>query len=253
MYSINILTIDGIPEVSAGTDLGRLIAQKLRIQQLSVESSDVIVVAQKVVSKAEGRFVELANVVVSERARELADLTGKDPRLVEVILTESLDVVRARRGLLIVRHRLGFVMAQAGVDRSNVPGKDRVLLLPRNPDASAAALMENFRIEFGLDHGPGIIISDSFGRPWRQGTTNIALGVAGVPALWDRRGEKDRDGRTMESSQVAWADAIAAAAGMVMGECAEGIPVVLIRGLPRPPGDGSGATLIRPIEDDVFR
>jgi coenzyme F420-0:L-glutamate ligase/coenzyme F420-1:gamma-L-glutamate ligase len=214
----------------------------------------VLVVAQKVVSKAEGRFVDLRGVAPSPRAIELAQLTGKDARLVEVILQESRAVVRAAPNVLIVRHRLGFVMANAGVDRSNVdsaPGEERVLLLPRDPDAAAAQLRERL-LAAGLEP-LGVIVSDSFGRPWRNGIVNVALGVAGLPALIDRRGEIDRHGRTLEMTQVALADAIAAGAGLAMGEAAEGIPAVLVRGLNWQAAARDGRALLRPEQEDLFR
>jgi coenzyme F420-0:L-glutamate ligase / coenzyme F420-1:gamma-L-glutamate ligase len=203
------------------------------------------------VSKAEGCFRDLATVRVSERTRELATITGKDARLVEVVLSESVEVLRARRDMLIVRHRLGFVIAQAGVDRSNVPGKDRVLLLPSDPDRSARTIRATVARILGI--APGVIVSDSFGRPWRVGTTNGAIGAAGVPELWDRRGERDREGRVLEVTKVAWADAVAGAAGIVMGEVREGIPAVMVRGLvPRGP-ERPAAALVRPSEEDWFR
>jgi coenzyme F420-0:L-glutamate ligase/coenzyme F420-1:gamma-L-glutamate ligase len=207
-------------------------------------------VAQKVVSKAEGRFLTLSELRPSPRARELAALTGKDERLVEAILTESTAVLRARPGVIITRHRLGFVMAQAGVDQSNVPGRERVLLLPEDPDRSAARLRNAIGQATGT--APGVIISDSFGRPWRLGTTNVAIGAAGVPALWDRRGEPDRDGRLLRTTLVAWADAVAAAAGLLMGEAAEGAPVVHVRGLRWSAPKRPARVLLRPPEEDLF-
>jgi len=243
-----------IPEVIAGSDLARLLAEALRNGGLEPRGGDVLVVAQKIVSKAEGRVVDLASVVPGSRARNLAALTGKDARLVELILAESTEVLRARANLLIVRHRLGFVVANAGIDRSNVPGLpggEAVLLLPRDPDASAAALRTALGQRF--DAAPGVIVSDSFGRPWRRGVVNVALGAAGLPALLDRRGEQDRGGRRFESTEVAIADAIAAAAGLVMGEAAEGIPVVLMRGLRVSGPASSGRSLVRPLAEDLFR
>jgi coenzyme F420-0:L-glutamate ligase / coenzyme F420-1:gamma-L-glutamate ligase len=253
MPAISIVSIEGLAEVTAGMNIGRLIAERLRDNHICLRSNDIIVVAQKIVSKAEGRTVDLADVIVSDRAIELSQITAKDPRVVEVVLSESSEVLRARRGLLIVRHRLGFVMAQAGVDRSNVPGEDRVLLLPKDPDASAEALMRTLRDQFRLEAGPGVVVSDSFGRPWRHGTTNVALGVAGMPALWDRRGELDRGGRVLEATQVAWADAVAAAAGLAIGEGAEGIPAALVRGLTSIAPEGHGRSLIRSLAEDLFR
>jgi coenzyme F420-0:L-glutamate ligase/coenzyme F420-1:gamma-L-glutamate ligase len=248
------LTVHGLPiaaEVQAGDDLGALIRAALCGAGLDLQPFDVVVVAQKVVSKAEGRRASLAGFEPSARAIELARASGKDPRVVEAVLSESQEVLRVAPNVLIVRHRLGLVMAQAGVDRSNVPGDESVLLLPLAPDDSAARLRASL-----LPDGEtrvGVLISDSFGRPWRLGTTNVAIGCAGLPALWDRRGEKDRDGRTLEVTQVAYADAIAGAAGLVMGEGSESVPCALVRGLrwtaePRPASD-----LLRPRGEDLFR
>jgi coenzyme F420-0:L-glutamate ligase/coenzyme F420-1:gamma-L-glutamate ligase len=252
--SISFTAVPGICELHAGQDLALEIRRALAAAGLELRAGDVLVVAQKVVSKAEGRFVDLRGIAPSARALELAQLTGKDARLVEVILQESRAVVRAAPNVLIVRHRLGFVMANAGVDRSNVdsaPGQERVLLLPRDPDAAAAQLRERL-LAAGLE-ALGVIVSDSFGRPWRNGVVNVALGVAGLPALIDRRGELDRHGRTLEMTQVAWADAIAAGAALAMGEAAEGIPVVRVRGLSWRAAARDGRALLRPEQEDLFR
>ncbi len=243
--------LEGIGEIEAGADLGALLGAALTRGGLGVMPLDLIVVAQKAVSKAEDRFVDLRGVEPSSRALELARTTAKDARLVELILRESSEVLRARSNVLIVRHRLGFVLAQAGIDRSNVPGDERVLLLPVDPDASAQTLRSALRARFGVE--VGVVITDSFGRPWRLGTTNVALGAAGVPALWDRRGERDRQGRALESTLVAWADAIAAAAGLLMGEAAESVPAVLVRGLACPAAPSPARSLVRPLEEDLFR
>lgn len=243
--NVSLHPLGDIDEVGPGCDLGAVIAAALRATGLEPQPDDVLVVAQKIVSKAEDRFRQLKDVVVSDSAMELADITDKDPRVVELVLTESTEVVRAAKDVLIVRHRLGFVMAQAGVDHSNLPDDQTVLLLPQDPDASAAALRARLAREFGHAQGP-VIVSDSFGRPWRMGTTNVAIGAAGVATLWDRRGEADRHGRKLEITQVAWADAIAGAAGLLHGRGCEGIPAVLVCGLPRvaarTPGSGSRAS-----------
>jgi coenzyme F420-0:L-glutamate ligase/coenzyme F420-1:gamma-L-glutamate ligase len=248
-YSLRALP--GIGEIPPGSDLAELLLGALAAAGLRLASQDVLVVAQKAVSKAEGRFVSLADVAPSPRARELAAVTGKDPRLVEVILGESTEVLRAKPNVLITRHRLGLVMAQAGIDRSNVPGDGRVLLLPLDPDRSAAALRQRLMAAQGVE--VGVIVSDSFGRPWRLGTTNVAIGAAGVPALWDRRGEADREGRALETTQVAWADAVAAAAGLAMGEAAEGTPAVLVSGLRWSLPALPARALQRPLDEDMFR
>jgi coenzyme F420-0:L-glutamate ligase/coenzyme F420-1:gamma-L-glutamate ligase len=211
-------------------------------------------VAQKIVSKAEGRLVRLADVRPSERANELAQQTGKDARLVELILQESEEVSRVRPGLIIVRHRLGFTSANAGVDRSNVPQEgeeETVLLLPRDPDGAAAGLRQGIQERWGV--AVGVIVADSHGRPFRLGTVGVAIGVAGLPALWDRRGEADLYGYRLQHTDVGLAGEIAAAASMVMGQAAEGTPVVLVRGLALPAGEGKASDLIRPKEFDLYR
>ena len=251
---LTLVGLHGLPEVAPGDDLAMLLANVLTTAEVVLREGDVIVVAQKIVSKAEGRFVDLRSVIPGQRAQELAVVTGKDSRLVEVVLSESAEVLRARPGVLIVRHRLGFVMANAGVDRSNVPGSaavEPVLLLPADPDASAAKLREALAARVGITLG--VVISDSFGRPWRNGVVNVALGAAGVAALLDRRGERDREGRRLEMTQVAVGDALAAAAGLLMGEASEGIPAVLIRGGRWTETARNARSLIRPLEEDLFR
>lgn len=249
--SMRLIALAGLPEIEPGDDLGALLAERLHGVEPSLARFDVLVIAQKVVSKAENRFLDLASVTPSARARDLAAATGKDPRLLEAILAESAEVLRAKPGVIVVRHRLGYVMAQAGVDRSNVGGVERVLLLPESPDESAARLRATLARLTGV--APGVVISDSFGRPWRLGTTNVALGAAGVPSLWNRRGERDRNSRPLESTEVAWADAVAAAAGLVMGEADEGLPCVLVRGLRWNAPDVPALDLVRPIGEDLFR
>jgi coenzyme F420-0:L-glutamate ligase / coenzyme F420-1:gamma-L-glutamate ligase len=251
---VSLTALRGIPEVRAGTDLSQVLEAALGAAGIALRADDVLVVAQKIVSKAEGRLVTLASVVPGARAQELAAVTGKDARLIELILAESTEVLRAARDVLIVRHRLGFVMANAGIDRSNLAAGTAdgdVLLLPQDPDGSAAALRASLNSRLGV--APGLIISDSFGRPWRRGVVNIALGAAGIPALLDRRGESDRAGRRLEVTEVALGDALAAAAGLVMGEAAEGVPAVLIRGCTFTAGAVSAQSLIRPLDQDLFR
>jgi coenzyme F420-0:L-glutamate ligase / coenzyme F420-1:gamma-L-glutamate ligase len=255
---VQFVAIEGLPEVEPGGDLAALLSDALEARAVAPRPCDVLIVAQKIVSKAEGRFVELDSIVPSDEARRLATLTGKDPRIVEVVLGETDEVVRVAANVLIVRHRLGFVMANAGVDRSNVPAapaagteRERVLLLPRDPDGSAAQLRQRLLERFGVPLG--VIISDSFGRPWRRGVVNVALGSAGVPALIDRRGERDRNGRALEVTEVAFADAVAAAAALVMGEAAESTPVVLARGLAWSAPARMARALLRPKEEDLFR
>ena len=223
-------------------------------EDIALASHDAVVIAQKVVSKAEGRRVSLKDVVPSVRAVDLAAKARKDPRVVELILSESGEVLRTVPDVIIVRHRLGLVMANAGIDRSNLgPPDDQeaVLLLPRDPDASAAKIRAGLASKLGT--APAVVISDSFGRPWRLGTTNVAIGVAGLPCVVDRRGEKDRYGRELETTEVALADAVASAAGLAMGEAAEGCPVVHIRGMKWDAPEQTAASLTRPLDEDLFR
>jgi coenzyme F420-0:L-glutamate ligase / coenzyme F420-1:gamma-L-glutamate ligase len=250
---LSLTPLLGLPEVQSGDDLAGLIAAALRNASLTPETGDVLVVAQKIVSKAEGRRVDLATVTAGERARELAALTRKDPRLVELVLAEATEVLRAKPDVLIVRHRLGFVMANAGIDRSNVaPGRSEwVLLLPEDPDASALRLRAALRERCGA--APAVIISDSFGRPWRRGVVNVAIGAAGIAALLDRRGDKDRVGRALQVTEVALGDALAGAAGVLMGEGAESVPAVHIRGLALRGPENPARSLLRPLDEDLFR
>jgi coenzyme F420-0:L-glutamate ligase/coenzyme F420-1:gamma-L-glutamate ligase len=250
--ALELFALKGLPMVSAGDDLAALIIAALDRREL--RRGDIVVVAQKIVSKAEGRTVDLATVTPSAAAESLAAAVGKDPRLVEVILSESTRVVRSRPNLIIVQHRLGFVMANAGVDQSNVApvdGVHRVLLLPRDPDASAEALRAKLEQRYGVS--VGVIISDSFGRAWRRGTCGIAIGAAGLPSLIDLRGQPDLFGRTLEVSIIGFADEIAAAASLLQGQAAEAQPVVLVRGLDWSAPIAPAAELVRPLEEDLFR
>jgi coenzyme F420-0:L-glutamate ligase/coenzyme F420-1:gamma-L-glutamate ligase len=252
--SVQLFAVAGVPMVQAGDDLARLIAGALAGDGLALQDRDVIVVAQKIVSKAEGRMTDLATVTPSARASALATEIGKDPRLVEVILSESARVVRTRPNLLIVEHRLGFVMANAGVDQSNVAPHDgvhRVLLLPRDPDASAETLRA--RLSEASGARVAVIINDSFGRAWRRGTCGIAIGAAGLPALIDLRGRPDLFGRTLEVSIIGFADEIAAAASLLMGQADEARPVVLVRGLNWTLPPTNAHELVRPEAEDLFR
>jgi coenzyme F420-0:L-glutamate ligase / coenzyme F420-1:gamma-L-glutamate ligase len=254
MTSLEVVALTGLPLIKAGDDLVELIASSLRQNGVEPRAQDVLVVAQKIVSKAEGRMVDLATIKPSARAIALATEVGKDPRLVEVILSESVRVVRARRNVLIVEHRLGFIMANAGVDQSNVgpgDGAQRALLLPEHPDRSAAVLRHGLMAVTGIDLA--VVINDSFGRAWRQGTAGVAIGAAGLPALIDLRGRPDLFGRTLEVSVIGFADEIAAAASLVMGQADEAAPVVLIRGLRWSAPESTAASLIRPSNEDLFR
>lgn len=240
--------------VKPGDDLGAIAAAALAANDLVPQDGDVLVVAQKIVSKAEGRHVDVARVRPSSRAEALAAEVDKDPRFVEVVLSESRRVVRRRPGLLIVEHRLGFVMANAGIDHSNVApvdGGEPVLLLPNDPDASARSLREDLCRRFGVRLA--VIISDSFGRPWRKGTVGVAIGAAGLPAFIDWRGHPDLFARPLQVTETGFADEIAAAAGLVMGQADEGVPMVLVRGLSWTAPERPAADLVRPAQHDLFR
>jgi coenzyme F420-0:L-glutamate ligase / coenzyme F420-1:gamma-L-glutamate ligase len=246
--------LGAISLVQPGDDLGAITVEALRANGLIPEENDVLVIAQKIVSKAEGRLVDVARIQPSERAVALAAEVDKDPRFVEVVLSETKRVVRYRPGLLIVEHRLGFVMANAGIDHSNVGPKDageRVLLLPADPDGSAEALRQHLKGVFGVEIG--VIISDSFGRAWRKGTVGVALGAAGLPALVDLRGHPDLFGRELLVTETGFADEIASAAGLLMGQADEAVPMVLVRGLAWSAPNVPAAALIRPAEHDLFR
>lgn len=250
---MHVVPLVGLPEISPGTELAGLLAARLQTETVDWGSSPLLVLAQKIISKAEGRYVDLAEITPDDQALELARVTGKDPRMISLILAESSEVLRAVPGLIIVRHRLGYVMANAGIDQSNIPmqGRDLALLLPEDPHASARHLLEQLRkLECPL---AGIIISDSFGRPWRQGVVNIALASAGIPALIDRRNTADRHGRTLQVTQIAFADAVAAAAGLVMGEAEEGVPAALVCGLMTQAPEVDCRALLRPPEMDLFQ
>jgi coenzyme F420-0:L-glutamate ligase/coenzyme F420-1:gamma-L-glutamate ligase len=243
---VRIIGLGGIPELEEGDDLAHLLADACG-RAGGLEPGDVVVVAQKAVSKVEGRIVQLRDVVPSPLAVELAGDEG-DPRQVEVILRESEDVVRSRPPLVIGRTRHGFVCASAGVDASNAKGPDTVILLPVDPDASAAALRARLAELTGI--APGVIVSDSFGRAWRQGTTDVALGVAGLAALRDLRGSYDAVGYELQSTMIAVADEIAGAAELVLGK-STGVPAAIVRGVAAA-GDGSGKDLVMPRERDLF-
>ena len=247
--SVQLLPLTGLPEICEGDDLARLIVQAARKQHTELRQHDVLVVAQKILSKAEGRVVSLSSVAPSARALQLAAARNRDPRLVEVILQESRRIVRDDPVLIVETHH-GFVCANAGVDHSNVPGGDVVTLLPRDPDGSARKLAS--RIHKLTRKRVAVIISDTFGRPWRLGLTNVAIGAAGVPVLRDLRGTRDRHSKPLQATILAVADELAAAAGLVMGK-SEGIPAVVIRGYRYRPADQRATSIIRPANEDLFR
>ena len=242
---VSLRAVPGLPLIAPGDDLAQLVADRAALCD-----GDIVVLASKLVSRAEDRFVEAADVVVSEAARALADEVDKEPWIVELILRESVAVSRKAPGVLIVRHRLGFVSANAAIDRSNVGGEDRVLLLPENPDASAAALCARLAELTGVR--VGLIISDSFGRPFRVGTVGVAIGVAGLPAVWDQRGGADLHGRTLEHTVTAVADQIAAAADLVAGQAGEGRGAIVVRGVQWEAAPGCAGDLLRPAEMDLY-
>jgi coenzyme F420-0:L-glutamate ligase / coenzyme F420-1:gamma-L-glutamate ligase len=249
---LELFALPGLPMVRAGDDLPALILAGLDRAGQTLRDRDVVVIAQKIVSKAEGRTVDLAGVLPSAEAVALAAQVGKDPRIVQVVLSESTKVVRSRPNLMIMQHRLGFVMANAGVDQSNVAAADghhRALLLPLDPDGSAAQI----RAALARHADVGVIISDSFGRPWRRGTAGVAIGAAGIPSVIDLRGQPDLFGRTLEVSIIGFADEVAAAASLLQGQAAEGQPVVVVRGLDWTAPDMPVADVIRPPEEDLFQ
>lgn len=251
---LQLTALPGIPMVQPGDDLGQLITDAIARTSISLKPQDVLVVAQKVISKAEGRVIPLEKVRPRPDAREWAEKTGKDPRLVELILTESKGVVRHRPGVLIVEHRLGFIMANAGIDQSNVgpiENGEHAILLPLDPDASAAGLRHAIQIRHNVDIG--VVISDSFGRPFRSGTAGVAIGVAGMPALLDLRGEPDLFGRELGVSISGFADEVAAAASLLMGQGAEGLPAVVISGLEWSNPATSASEIVRDPAEDLFR
>jgi coenzyme F420-0:L-glutamate ligase / coenzyme F420-1:gamma-L-glutamate ligase len=252
--TLEVIALPGMPLVRQGDDLALLVDAALRTSGLDLRDGDVVVFAQKIVSKSEGRSIDLAGVTPSERAIDVGLRVRKDPRLVELVLRESRRIVREAPDVLIVEHRLGYIMANAGIDQSNVADAvegDRALLLPLDPDASAehlrAALTERRRRQIA------VVINDSFGRPWRLGTVGIALGCAGLPALLDLRGTPDLFGRTLRVTVVAYADEIAAAASLLMGQGSEGRPVIIVRGLERRGAAQPAAAIVRPAREDLFK
>jgi len=249
-----LTALDGVPAVRAGDDLAAIIAEAMRASGVSAGDGDVFVIAQKIVSKAEGRQVQLRDVRPSARAVELAAVAGKDPRVVELVLGESSAVLRCVPGVIVVEHRLGLVMANAGIDASNVdrPESDEVvLLLPLDPDRSAATLCEALGAR--LSCRVGVVINDSFGRAWRNGTIGTAIGLAGLPGLQDLRGRPDRSARRLQHTEVGAADELAAAASLLMGQADEGLPVVHVRGFPYPLRAGHARELQRSRSIDLFR
>ena len=255
-HSLTLTALPGFPMIAPGDSLTPLIVAAAQRAGLTIEDGDVLILAQKIVSKAEGRYVDLRTVTPSARARELAETLQKDPRHIEVVLSESNDIVRAERQILVVENRHGIVMANAGVDHSNVSqehGSERVLLLPLDPDGSAETIRAEIRTLTGAT--VAVLINDSVGRAWRNGVVGLAIGAAGFPSLVDRRGSLDLFGRKLEVTEIAMADELSAAASLLMGQADEGSPVVLARGFV-PPADAPerpARDLVRPREIDLFR
>lgn len=252
--TVSFFALPGIPLVEPGDDLAAILAEALRRTEVGLRDGDVLVVAQKIVSKAEGRYVLLDEIAASERAVEIARKTGKDPRHVEVVLSESEEIVKVGPNVVVAAHKLGFVMANAGIDESNIShgeGGGRVLLLPRDPDASALQLKRELDAAFGVSIG--VLINDSFGRPWRNGVVEVAIGAAGVPSLVDRVGSVDLFGRKLKVTEIAVADELASAGSLMMGQAAEGLPAVLVRGFRLEAPERPATALIRSRERDMFR
>ncbi|MEK6751714.1 MAG: coenzyme F420-0:L-glutamate ligase [Chloroflexota bacterium] len=253
---LTLTSLNNIPLIRRDDNLADIVLKSLQETGLELQDEDILVFAQKIVSKAEGRKVNLATVSPSPRAIELAQQTEKDPRIVELMLQESNEVLRTRVGTIIVEHKLGFVCANAGIDHSNVAGagnstEEWVLLLPEDPDQSCTLLRN--QIESKTGKHIGVVIIDSHGRAWRNGTVGVAIGMSGVPGIIDKRGDKDLFGYTLRVTVIGAADELAAAASLVMGQASEGRPVVHVRGFPYPLQEGSLKELIRPKEQDMFR
>lgn len=253
---LELTSLAGFPMVQPGDDLADQILDALKANQITLQDGDVLVLAQKIVSKAESRLVNLTEVAPTDRARKVAAFVNKRPELVQLILDESNEVLRMRPGTLIVEHRSGFVCANAGIDHSNVSGSwgepsDWVLLLPEDSDLSAQRLREQIQAKTGVQ--VGVLIIDSHGRAWRNGIVGACIGLAGLPGVVDMRGEKDLNAYALRVTTIAAADELAAAASLVMGQAAEGTPVVHVRGFPYPSRDGSAAELVRKKENDLFR
>lgn len=250
--NVSIIPLQDIPLVQPGDDIAQLVWSAAMKANVAITDGDILVLAQKIISKSENAYVNLASVVPSTKARELAVLCGKDERLMQVILDEAADIIRVSSGVVIAEHRSGFLMANAGIDASNVEnGDDRVLKLPQDADESAK------RVSNGLSSLVGtripVLINDSWGRPWRQGSVGHCVGLYGFPAVWDRRGEEDLFGRPLKATQIGLGDEIAAAASLVMGAAGEGIPAIILRGFTVPTGVGKAADLIRPHNENLFR
>jgi coenzyme F420-0:L-glutamate ligase / coenzyme F420-1:gamma-L-glutamate ligase len=256
MKNLSITSLPDIPMVNTGDDLVNFIWRGLTKAQIKLEDNDILVVAQKIVSKAEGRWVNLVTVQPTARAISLAKIIEKDPRLIELVLRESNEVLRTRVGTIIVEHRLGFICANAGIDHSNVageakPGEEWVLLLPEDPDGSAKSMCQKLEQLSGVQLG--VMIIDSHGRAWRQGVVGVAIGISGLPGIVDMRGKTDLFGYNLRITTIGVADELAAAASLVMGQADEATPIVHVRGFPYELREGKLIELLRPKDTDLFR
>ncbi|MHB8631944.1 MAG: coenzyme F420-0:L-glutamate ligase [Candidatus Limnocylindria bacterium] len=250
MPDVMLIPVDGLPEITPGVDLAAMLVAALRATGRSLESGDILALAQKVVSKSEGRIRKLADVVPGAAAERMAAESGRDPKGLQVVLDETVRIVRWQRGVLIVETKHGFVCANAGVDHSNAGAPDTVILLPIDPDASAARVRERIRAETGVD--VPVVITDTFGRAWREGHLNVAIGISGLPALRRYIGEFDPDGYEMRVTEIAFADEVAAATELVMGKL-DRRPAAVVRGLAMPVGSETARTYVRPHDKDMFR
>jgi coenzyme F420-0:L-glutamate ligase/coenzyme F420-1:gamma-L-glutamate ligase len=251
---LTLRALDGVPLVNQGDDLAGIVLTALAASGLTLQAGDVVVLAQKIVSKAEGRLIDLSGITPSDKAIEIAERSDKDPRVVELILSESDEVLRVRPGAVIVAHRLGFVAANAGIDQSNIGNgqeDEQVLLLPIDPDGTCKRIRAELKVRTGIDIA--VVIIDSIGRAWRTGTVGTAIGVSGMAGLLDLRTKPDLFGRPLKTSELGLADELASAASLVMGQSSEGRPVVLARGVPYARREGTAHELIRPKEIDLFR
>jgi coenzyme F420-0:L-glutamate ligase/coenzyme F420-1:gamma-L-glutamate ligase len=254
VVAVSLHALLSVPHIGPGDDLADIVTDVIARNDIALEDGDIVVLAQKIVSKSEDRYVDLRAVHPSSEAERLAGICGKDPRLVELILAESVAVLRCVPGVIIVRHRLGLVLANAGIDQSNLPGNaagGRALLLPLDPDASAHRLRQALLERSGRQCGVAII--DSLGRAWRNGTTGICIGASGFKTLRDMRGTQDLYGRVLQSTVIGTGDELAAAASLVMGQASEGTPIILVKGLVLPQDSGSARNLVRPLSEDLFQ
>lgn len=250
---LEVIALNNVPSINEHDDIAKITIQHCKDSGIEIEQNNIVIIAQKIISKSEGRFVNLKSVIASDKAKKIAQQTAKDPRLVELIIKESREIIRIQDGIIIVEHRLGHILANAGIDQSNT-GKeeDQVLLLPKNPNESAAHIRRTIESTLGLK--VGVIITDSMGRAWRLGTVGHAIGSSGVKTIIDLRGQsQDLFGRPLQTTVIGFADQIAASATIVMGESDEGRPIVIVKGIDMPSNSDNVDDLIRPKEDDLFR